>query len=84
MIEQILIYNFSFITTNSNLNQQKNKLFKLIIKHQSFEILKPNVLGLVFQQGVLNLITVITDKEKNNLNESVILDEAVNSYHLSL
>lgn len=84
MIEQIFIDNFSFITTNSNLNQQKNKLFKLIIKHQSFEILKPNVLGLVFQQGVLNLITVITDKEKNNLNESVILDEAVNSYHLSL
>jgi len=84
MIEQIFIYNFSFITTNSNLNQQKNKLFKLIIKHQSFEILKPNVLGLVFQQGDLNLITVITDKEKNNLNESVILDEAVNSYHLSL
>ncbi len=84
MIEQIFIDNFSFITTNSNLNQQKNKLFKLIIKHQSFEILKPNVLGLVFQQGDLNLITVITDKEKNNLNESVILDEAVNSYHLSL
>jgi len=84
MIEQIFIDNFSFITTNSNLNQQKNKLFKLIIKHQSLEILKPNVLGLVFQQGDLNLITVITDKEKNNLNESVILDEAVNSYHLSL
>ena len=84
MIEQIFIDNFSFITSNSNLNQQKNKLFKLIIKHQSFEILKPNVLGLVFQQGDLNLITVITDKEKNNLNESVILDEAVNSYHLSL
>ena len=41
MIEQIFIDNFSFITTNSNLNQQKNKLFKLIIKHQSFEILKP-------------------------------------------